>query len=561
MTSMKRRLTAALGAGMFAAVTALAGVPAAAEPADPASGVLREDFNGPAGAAPDPAVWGYETGRGFEGWGNWEKQFYTDTRHNSWLDGNGNLVIQAKYEEPGATMQYGDDAGNAHNWETQWTSARLKSQDKFEFQYGRAEARIKVPQGAGMWPAFWTLGADNEVNPWPESGEIDIFEGASWARTSNLSNAFGGKAWNDKRSIAKWTDQGKPLGDDFHTYALEWTPDTLQFFFDGKLHHEVSRAAMGEDWRFDKPQYLILNVAVGGNFGGRFDADSGKDATMLVDYVEVSGNKQVQDTGALAITKKWDEKGGLDGQLGNSPRDRAATDCTLRRDGCVQRFDGGLIYWTPSTGAHNVWGRIHDRYAGMQWETSHLGYPTTDEFCGLARGGCGQHFEGGSLYWSPATDAHPVVGEIRNGYARLGWERGKLGYPLEAERCGLRDGGCVQAFQGGLMYWSPRTGTHAVWGRIGDKYANLRWETSRMGYPTGPEFCGLRGGGCAQRFQDGMIYWSPRSDAHPVWGMIGTQYAHQRWEQGPLGYPTSDERITRSGWEQDFQGGRLTWRR
>ena len=550
-----------------------------------------------------------------QGWGNWEKQFYTDSRNNSWLDGKGNLVIQAKYEEAGATMQYGDDAGNAHHWETQWTSARLKTHKKLHMEYGRAEARIKVPQGAGMWPAFWTVGADIDENPWPESGEIDIFEGASWAPNSNLSNAFGGKAWDDKRMIPKWTDQGAPIGDDFHTYAVEWTPDTLQFYFDGKLHHEVTRAAMGSDWRFDKPHYLILNVAVGGPFGGKFDDESAKDSTMLVDYVSVTDQQNPQHTQASNINRVWDETGGLEGKLGDSLRHAPATDCSLRFEGCVQRFEGGLIYNSPPTGTHPVWGRIGDEYerlgwersrlgyptsheicglrnggcvqrfqggliywhpatgaqpvwgaiqktyAKMRWENSHLHYPTGAEFCGLRGGGCGQHFQQGSIYWSPKSGAHPVIGEIRNGYARLGWERGHLGYPTGPEFCGLKDGGCVQRFQGGLLYWSPRTGTHATWGRIGDKYAQLGWETSRMGYPTGPEICGLKEGGCFQAFQDGLIYWSPRTDAHPVWGAIGAQYAHQRWERGSLGYPTSDERVTRTGWQQDFQGGRLTWRR
>ncbi|GAB3708671.1 family 16 glycosylhydrolase [Mariniluteicoccus flavus] len=576
---------------------------------------LTEDFTGPAGSPANPAIWGYDTGRGFQGWGNWEKQFYTDTRNNSWLDGEGHLVIQAKYEAPGATMQYGDDAGNAHNWETRWTSARLVTRDRFEFTHGRAEARIKVPQGAGMWPAFWSLGADNETNPWPNSGEIDIFESKSDTPTMNLSNVFGGNAWNDLRMIDGWTQQGVRLGQDFHTVALEWTPDTLQFFFDGRLHHEVTRANMGSDWRFDKPVYLILNVAVGGGFGGAFNADSGKDATLLVDHVRVTGTRNPHPTGALAISKRWTALGGLSGRLGDSPRTNSRTRCDLVDAGCVQHFDGGLmywnlttgahpvwgeigrkyadlgwersllgyptgdelcglrdggcvqnfqggyIYWTPKTGTQVVWGAIAKEYADVRWETSPLGYPTGGEVCGLRDGGCVQHFQGGYIYWSPKSGAHAVWGAIAKTYADVRWETSVLGYPTTGEVCGLRDGGCVQQFQDGYIYWTPGTGGHAVWGAIARKYADVRWETSTLGYAIGGEFCGLRDGGCGQRFQGGYIYWSPATGAHPVWGAIGDLYAAQRWEQGSLGYPTSDELVTPTGWEQRFQGGVLTWRR
>ncbi|OYO00678.1 hypothetical protein CGZ95_08600 [Enemella evansiae] len=458
-------------------------------------------------------------------------------------------------------MQYGDDAGNSNYWETQWTSARLVTRDKFQFTYGRAEARIKVPQGTGMWPAFWSLGSDNATNPWPDSGEIDIFEGASWNRNSTLSNVFGGPSWDNFRSIPKWTDVGAPLGAGFHTVAVEWTPDTLQFFIDGQLHHEVTRANMGSDWRADKANYLILNVAVGGNFGGPFDANSGSDATMLVDYVRVTDNQQVQQTGPLAISRSWAANGGLAGKLGDTPRDRATTRCDLRDGGCVQAFTGGLGYWSPSSGAHPVWGEIGKKYAQLGWETSTLGYPTSDEFCGLRGGGCGQAFQGGMLYWSPATGAYAVWGEIGKKYAQLGWETSTLGYPISDEFCGLRDGGCAQRFSGGLIYWTPATGAHPVWGAIGQRYADLRWENSPLGYPTSDEFCGLRDGGCGQRFSRGYIYWTPGTGASPVWGAIGQKYADLGWETGQLGYPLGGEfcGLRDGGCAQRFQGGSIYW--
>ena len=531
---------------------------ATANSAEVGPGVLNDDFDGAAGSAPDPSVWGYETGRGFQGWGNWEKQFYTDSRNNSWLDGEGNLVIQAKYEAPGATQQYGDDAGNANNWETRWTSARLITKDKFDFQYGRAEARLKAPQGAGMWPAFWALGTEGE---WPQSGELDIFEGASWRPDANLSNVFGGNDWNDLRMIDGWTDQGVAIGADFHTYAMEWTPDTIQFFFDGRLHHEVTRANMGSDWRASQPNYLILNVAVGGNFGGAFDADSGKDSTMVVDYVRVTDEQNPQPTGRLAISREWTSLGGLRGRLGDTARDDARTFCGLRASGCGQRFEGGLILWSPASGAHPVWGEIGRKYAEVGYENSTLGYPTSGEFCGLRDGGCGQRFQGGYIYWSPAGGVQTVWGAIAGKYAEKGWENSTLGYPTSGEFCGLRDGGCGQRFQGGYIYWTPATGAHSVWGAIAGKYADKGWETGQLAYPTSDEFCGLRDGGCAQRFQGGLIYWSPRSGAHPVWGAILDQYAAEGYERGRLAYPITDELVVPRGWEQRFQGGTLTWPR
>ncbi|OYO02671.1 5'-nucleotidase C-terminal domain-containing protein [Enemella evansiae] len=237
--------------------------------------------------------------------------------------------------------------------------------------------------------------------------------------------------------------------------------------------------------------------------------------------------------------------------------------CGLRDGGCGQHFENGSVYSSPNTGEHVVKGAIRDKWAATGWETGKLGYPTSDEFCGLRDGGCAQRFEGGLIYWTPATGAYPVWGAISVAYADVRWETSKLGYPTSDEFCGLRDGGCAQRFTGGLIYWSPASGPAPVWGAIGQKYADLGWETGQLGYPLGGEFCGLRDGGCAQRFQGGSIYWSPASGAHQSWGLIRDYWAQNGWETGRFGYPVWDEQCAPNGdaWEcrQSYQGGVITY--
>ncbi|WP_172421921.1 LGFP repeat-containing protein [Enemella evansiae] len=214
-------------------------------------------------------------------------------------------------------------------------------------------------------------------------------------------------------------------------------------------------------------------------------------------------------------------------------------------------------------GGPPIYGAIRSKYDSFGGLRSRLAFPLAGEFCGLQGGGCGQRFKGGLIYWSPASGAHPVYGAIGERYRELGYERGKLGYPTSDEFCGLKDGGCAQRFQGGLLYWSPATGAQPVWGAILDAYGQVSWENSTLGYPTGEEFCGLKDGGCAQRFQGGMIYWSPGTGSWPVWGRILDYYAANRWESGRFGYPTSGESCTNGPGSrtctQNFQWGPIIW--
>jgi uncharacterized protein with LGFP repeats len=172
----------------------------------------------------------------------------------------------------------------------------------------------------------------------------------------------------------------------------------------------------------------------------------------------------------------------------------------------------------------------------------------------VLRGGAGQEFEDGAVYYSQATGSHGVSGYLWDRYIAGGYESGPLGYPTSDEIA--LSGGSAQLFQGGTLYWSPDTGAHAVGGGIGSAWAAQGWENGRLGYPTSDEIP-LRGG-VAQLFQGGTMYWSPGAGAHAVSGAVRDVWAGQGWENGRLGYPVSGQVLMSSGlyWQQ-FQGGSI----
>ncbi|GAB7192227.1 hypothetical protein NUM3379_29360 [Kineococcus sp. NUM-3379] len=196
---------------------------------------------------------------------------------------------------------------------------------------------------------------------------------------------------------------------------------------------------------------------------------------------------------------------------------------------------------------------IAARYAALGGRSGPLGGASGPETA--LRGGAYQHYQNGSIYWSAATGAHIVKGAIRDRWASLGWESSYLGYPTRDE--GPAAGGFYSHFQGGSIYWSPRTGAQVVRGVIRDRWAALGWERSPLGYPTTGEIS--LPGGAFNHFQGGSIYWSPRTGARSVRGAIRDAWAAQGWENGRLGYPTSDEYDVPVGRRSDFQGGSLTW--
>ncbi|SDL48029.1 Pregnancy-associated plasma protein-A, partial [Arthrobacter sp. ok362] len=237
----------------------------------------------------------------------------------------------------------------------------------------------------------------------------------------------------------------------------------------------------------------------------------------------------------------------------------SAVACGLRAGGCYRSFQGGSVHWTPSTGAVATVGAIRASWGALGYEKGKLGYPTSSQRCGLTRGGCYQTFQGGTIHWSPGTGAVATLGAIRAAWASVGYENGKLGYPLANEVCGLLSGGCYQSFQGGTIHWSPASGAFATWGAIRATWASLGYEKGKLGYPSGKETCGLVNGGCYQTFQGGTIHWSPGTGAVATWGGIRGAWGNLAYENGRLGYPTANEvcGLAKGGCSQTFQGGAI----
>jgi len=209
-----------------------------------------------------------------------------------------------------------------------------------------------------------------------------------------------------------------------------------------------------------------------------------------------------------AIAQKWQSLGGAGGFL-RAPLTNETT--TPDGVGRFNHFQGGSIYWTPALGAHEVHGFIRDKWASLSWERGFLGYPITDE-SGTPDGvGRFNHFQGGSIYWTPTTQAHEVHGLIRDKWASLSWERGFLGYPLTDETTTPDGIGRFTHFQGGSIYWTPKTQAHEVHGFIRDKWRSLRWERGALGYPTSDEF--QEGRFRRSNFQHGFIRWSEATGA------------------------------------------------
>jgi beta-glucanase (GH16 family) len=233
-----------------------------------------DEFDGPAGQPPDPARWTFDVGTGVTGWGNGQLEYDTARPENASLDGAGNLAITARRE----SFQ-----GSAY------TSARMLTRDLLAQRYGRFEARIKLPRGQGVWPAFWMLGANFDGANWPACGEIDVMEyrGQDPLR---VTGTIHGPGYSGGSAITGNRDLPGPAGfdDAFHVFGVEWTPDWIAWDLDGVTWQVVVPAQLprGAAWVFDKPFYMILNVAVGGGYVGPPDP-SVFPQTMLVDWVRV----------------------------------------------------------------------------------------------------------------------------------------------------------------------------------------------------------------------------------------------------------------------------------
>jgi beta-glucanase (GH16 family) len=263
--------------GMFLLLSA--GIMAQATSADRPGWKLvwSDEFNAPDNSPVDSSKWVLETGG--KGWGNDELESYTARPQNSSQQG-GNLVIKALKETytgaDGVTRDY--------------TSARLKTEGKFSHKYGRFEARIKIPQGQGLWPAFWMLGDDIGKRGWPKSGEIDIMENIGKEPALVHGTIHGPGYSGDKGPTASYAlPADQHFADDFHVYAVEWEKKAIRFYVDDHLYATRTPADLpkGTRWVFQHHFFILLNVAVGGGWPGNPDDSSVFPQIMLVDYVRV----------------------------------------------------------------------------------------------------------------------------------------------------------------------------------------------------------------------------------------------------------------------------------
>ncbi len=240
-----------------------------------------DEFDGPDGSAADASKWIHDVGG--SGWGNQELEYYTDGTQNAVVQG-GHLVITAT--TAGASAH---NCAYPSNGPCKYTSARLLTKGKFSQKYGRIEARIQIPEGQGIWPAFWMLGANIDSAGWPSCGEIDIMENIGREPSINhgsLHMPASGTTRDSSLTGMTALAGGAKLGDAFHTYAIEWDASAIKFYLDDTLFETQSpAAATGRTWAFDRPFFVILNVAVGGQWPGSPDATTMFPQTMKVDWV------------------------------------------------------------------------------------------------------------------------------------------------------------------------------------------------------------------------------------------------------------------------------------
>jgi len=238
--------------------------------------VWSDEFSGSNNSPPDSSKWTLETGG--NGWGNNELEYYTSRLQNAQIQ-NGSLVITAIKEN------YTGADGVTRNY----TSARMKTSGKFEQQNGRFEARIKIPYGQGMWPAFWMLGNDIGTVGWPTCGEIDIMENIG-KEPAIVHGTIHGPGYSGGTGIGSpFSLAAGRFADDYDLYAVEWESNVIRFYVDKILYSTRTPTDLprGKKWVYDHPFFVILNLAVGGDWPGAPDNATDFPQTMLVDYVRV----------------------------------------------------------------------------------------------------------------------------------------------------------------------------------------------------------------------------------------------------------------------------------
>ena len=262
---------------VFFAIAALAATSLPASADEDWKLIWSDEFDAPNDSAPNPTNWVYDLGG--NGWGNNELQTYTDRRANSRIE-NGMLIIEALKEK-----FTGKDGK-----ERDYTSARLKTLGKQSWTYGRIEARMKLPQGQGIWPAFWMMGDDVNKVGWPRCGEIDIMEHIG-KEPAKVFGTIHGPGYSGAKGIGgNFTfPDARKLADDFHTFAIEWQTNKIDWLIDGHRYFTITpeKLPAGQKWVFDKPHFILLNLAIGGNWPGMPDATTALPQKLIVDYVRV----------------------------------------------------------------------------------------------------------------------------------------------------------------------------------------------------------------------------------------------------------------------------------
>ena len=232
--------------------------------------VWSDEFDGDSGTAPNAMKWTYDLGTGQNGWGNNELQTYTNNRQNVSIDGKGNLLIKAIKDNTG-----------------KYTSARLKTEGLFAQKYGKIEARIKTPTGTGIGPAFWMLGSNIRSVGWPFCGEIDIMEQKGKYSNINYGTIHGPGYAGGNAISSQYAIQNNRFDNDFYIYGIEWSEHKIDFFVNNYLYKRITPADATGEWVFDQTFFILLNIAVGGNFVGPPNENTPFPGSMTVDYVRV----------------------------------------------------------------------------------------------------------------------------------------------------------------------------------------------------------------------------------------------------------------------------------
>lgn len=470
----------------------------------------------------------------------------------------------------------------------------------------------------GVRTIYNQFGAQNGVLGYPLSNELpgtksgvyQNFEGGSimWlaatgghvSQTGPIRNAYAAQGYDQGSLGYPTTNQsaipGGGIYQDYQGGSIMWHPSTgayvsrngeirnayaRQGYQGGKLGYPTSNeySAAGASIQDFQGGRLLWNpktkavYTLAGSIGYMYTSVGGATGSLGLPTSQEkalptgSGSVQTFDKGSIYWTAATGARVLLNGPINDHFKANKSEKGTLGYPvsneqsagaGKFQDFQGGRLTWTKANGVRLLAGSINYRHGTAGGPGGYLGYPTANE-SKLSGGGALQTFDKGVIYWSPSTGARVIEsGSIRNTHKSMGSEAGVLGYPTSEQYA--RGAGVIQDFQGGQIAWSPSTGTHVLRGSIGYVYSAVAGGPGgELGHPTSGEIS-IRNGGSYQAFQGGAIYWSPTSGAHVSKGAIRVAYAAQGWENGRLGYPTSEESARAGGSVvQQYQGGSITW--